>query len=153
MVQLLKIKAQMSSILAKGCMLMFVFVLSDLTWLPLLRGGRKSWYIILLSCAIELWCWQKSYRAELTICIHKSWFMIEDVHWIFLNNHTWHDYLSWWMEEVMAYYFMICRYIIYSISSNIITVLLHNQVSSLFIMHSYWMEYYYILCWCYPFTW
>ena len=29
--QLLKIKAQMSSICAKGCMLMFVCVLSDLT--------------------------------------------------------------------------------------------------------------------------
>ena len=43
--QLLKIKAQMSSIRAKGCMFMTVCVLSDLTHLPLLGGGRKSWYI------------------------------------------------------------------------------------------------------------
>ena len=47
--QLLKIKAQVSSIWAKGCILMTVCVLSDLIWLPLLvlDGGRKSWYIIL----------------------------------------------------------------------------------------------------------
>ena len=35
-----------SSIWAKGCMLMIVCVLSDLTWPPLLGGWRKSWYII-----------------------------------------------------------------------------------------------------------
>ena len=34
------------SIWAKRCMLMIVCVLSDLTRLPLLCGGRKSWYII-----------------------------------------------------------------------------------------------------------
>ena len=45
--QLLKIKAQVSSIWAKGCILMIVCALSDLTWLPLFRGGRKSWYIII----------------------------------------------------------------------------------------------------------
>ena len=39
------IKAQVSSIWAKGCILMIVCVLSDLTSLPLLGGGRKSWYI------------------------------------------------------------------------------------------------------------
>ena len=38
----------MSSIWAKGCMLMIMCVLSDLTRLPLLGGGRKSYYIILL---------------------------------------------------------------------------------------------------------
>ena len=27
-------------------MLMVVFVLSDLIWLPIIGGGRKSWYII-----------------------------------------------------------------------------------------------------------
>ena len=43
--QLLKINAQMSSIWAKECMLMIVRVLSDWTWLPLLGGWRKSWYI------------------------------------------------------------------------------------------------------------
>ena len=36
------------SIWAKGWILMTVCVLSDLTWLPLLGGGRKSWYIFLL---------------------------------------------------------------------------------------------------------
>ena len=46
--QLLKIKAQLSSIWAKGCILMTVCVLSDLTWLPLLGVGRKSWYIIII---------------------------------------------------------------------------------------------------------
>ena len=45
--QLLKIKSKMSSIWAKGCMFMIVCVLSVLTWLPLLGGGRKSWYIII----------------------------------------------------------------------------------------------------------
>ena len=41
-------RAQVSSVWAKGCMLMTVCVcvLSDLTWLLLLGGGRKSWYII-----------------------------------------------------------------------------------------------------------
>ena len=48
MAQLLKIKAQVSSIWAKGCILMTVCVLSDLTWLPLLGVGRKSWYIIII---------------------------------------------------------------------------------------------------------
>ena len=43
--QLLKIKAQMSSIWAKGYMLMTVCMLSDLTSLPLLVGGRRSWYV------------------------------------------------------------------------------------------------------------
>ena len=37
----------MSSIWAKGCLLMIVCVLSDLTCLPLLGGGRTSWYIII----------------------------------------------------------------------------------------------------------
>ena len=32
----------------RGGMMIIVFVLSDLTWLPVLGGGRKSWYIILL---------------------------------------------------------------------------------------------------------
>ena len=47
MAQLLNIKVQVSSIWAKGCILMTVFVLPDLTWLPLL-GGRKSCYIIII---------------------------------------------------------------------------------------------------------
>ena len=37
-----------SSIWAKGCILMTVCVLSDLTGLPLLGVGRKSRYIIIL---------------------------------------------------------------------------------------------------------
>ena len=45
--QLQKIKAQMSSIWVKECMLMIV-CLSDLTLLPLLGGGRKLWYIIII---------------------------------------------------------------------------------------------------------
>ena len=36
-----------SSIWDKGCILMIVCVLFDLTLLPLLGGGRKSWYIII----------------------------------------------------------------------------------------------------------
>ena len=56
--QLLKIKAQVSSIWAKGCILMIVCVLSDLTWLSLLGVGRKAWYIILL---LSLIC-DKQYR-------------------------------------------------------------------------------------------
>ena len=38
---LLKIKPQMSCIWAKGCMLMIVCALSNLTRLHLLGGGRK----------------------------------------------------------------------------------------------------------------
>ena len=37
-------------ICTKGCILMAVCVLSDLTWLPLLGGGRKSWHIIGRHC-------------------------------------------------------------------------------------------------------
>ena len=48
MAQFLKIKENMSSIWPKACTLMIVGVLYDLTWLPLLGGGSKSWYIILL---------------------------------------------------------------------------------------------------------
>ena len=44
MTQLLNIKAQMSSIYAKGCMLMIMCVLTGLTWLPLL-GGFISYFI------------------------------------------------------------------------------------------------------------
>ena len=47
--QLLKINFQMSSIWAKGCMLVIVCVLSDLTWLPLLGRGWKSLYIIIIT--------------------------------------------------------------------------------------------------------
>ena len=43
--QLLKIKAQVSYGLSGVCW-MIERVLSDLTRLPLLGGGRKSWYII-----------------------------------------------------------------------------------------------------------
>ena len=46
--QLLNIKVQMPSVWTKGCMLMIMCVLSDLTWLPLLGGMRKSWYIIII---------------------------------------------------------------------------------------------------------
>ena len=45
-------KNQMSSIWAKGCMLIIVRVLFDLTWPPLLSVGRKSWFIILI---VMLW--------------------------------------------------------------------------------------------------
>ena len=41
-------QGQAASIWAKGCMLMIVCVYVDLAWLPILGGGRKSWYIILL---------------------------------------------------------------------------------------------------------
>ena len=44
--QLLNTKVQMSSIWDKGCMLMTMRVLSDLIWLPLVGGGRKSRYIL-----------------------------------------------------------------------------------------------------------
>ena len=57
-----KIKAQVWSIRAKGCTLMTVCVLSDLTWLPLLGGGRKSWYIIIIINNTEMLrglCWVK----------------------------------------------------------------------------------------------
>ena len=45
--QLLKIKAQLSSIWAKGCILGDC-VLSDIAGLPLLGGGIKSCYIIII---------------------------------------------------------------------------------------------------------
>ena len=45
----LKIKAQLSSIWAKGCILMTVCVLSDLIWLPLLGVGRCHGILLSLS--------------------------------------------------------------------------------------------------------
>ena len=45
----------MSSIWAKGCMLMIECVLSDLTRLPLLAGGRKSRYIITVVYSTMRW--------------------------------------------------------------------------------------------------
>ena len=38
----------------RGVCLMIVYVLSDLIWQPLLGGGRKSWYIIILFSLIAL---------------------------------------------------------------------------------------------------
>ena len=35
---------------------MIVCVLSDLTWLPLLGGGKKSWYIIIIIILFNLQC-------------------------------------------------------------------------------------------------
>ena len=45
-----KHEGQVSSIWGKECILMTVCVLSDLTWLPFLGGGRKSWYITYELC-------------------------------------------------------------------------------------------------------
>ena len=39
--------SQMSNICAKGYMLMIVCLLSDLTWLPLLGGGRMHGILLL----------------------------------------------------------------------------------------------------------
>ena len=47
-------KPRVSGIRAKGCILMTVCVLSDLTLLPLLGVGRKSWYIIIILYLIRL---------------------------------------------------------------------------------------------------
>ena len=47
-----EIKAQMSSIWAKGCMLMIVCVLSDLRLLPLLGGVKIIIIIIIRICAM-----------------------------------------------------------------------------------------------------
>ena len=44
--QLPNTKSQMSSIWAKLCMLMIICVLFDLTRVPFLAGGRKSWDLI-----------------------------------------------------------------------------------------------------------
>ena len=65
--QLLNIKEQMSSIWARGCMLMIVCVLSDLTWLPLLRGGRKSWNIIYSNKV-----WSLTFACSLKHCSDKQ---------------------------------------------------------------------------------
>ena len=47
-VQLLKIKAQVSSICAKGCMLMNVCVLSDLTFYPSLVDGENHGILVFI---------------------------------------------------------------------------------------------------------
>ena len=65
--QLLKIKAQVSSIWAKGCMLKIVCVLSDLTWLLLLGGERKSLYIIITDCMFKIV--QCSLSSNFRICL------------------------------------------------------------------------------------
>ena len=55
MAQLLEIKARVSSLWAKecNCTTLCVYVLSDLTWLPLLCGGRKPWYIFIIKTSWE----------------------------------------------------------------------------------------------------
>ena len=40
--------------MGQGCIFMIMCVLSDLTWLPLLGGGRKSWYIIIIIIIIVI---------------------------------------------------------------------------------------------------
>ena len=45
---------QMSSRWAKGCMLMVMCVLSDLTYLPFLGGWRRSLYIVFFDNEIQL---------------------------------------------------------------------------------------------------
>ena len=56
---------------AKGYMLMIVCVLSDLTWLPLLGRGRKSWFIIInklaLSCISGYWQASMKYHEQLSL--------------------------------------------------------------------------------------
>ena len=55
--QLLKIEEQMSSkgyMLMTVCVCVCVCVLSDLTWLPILGGGRRSWYIIILNVQVRV---------------------------------------------------------------------------------------------------
>ena len=44
----------MSSMWAMGCKLMIVWVLSDLTWLPLLGGGRKSFLYYIVDIIIKI---------------------------------------------------------------------------------------------------
>ena len=47
--QLLKLKTQETIVYGlRGKCLMILCVLSDLTRLPILGGGRKSWYIIII---------------------------------------------------------------------------------------------------------
>ena len=49
---MLKINAQIQVYGLRGVCLMIVCVLFELTWLPLLGGGRKSWYIIIIIVVI-----------------------------------------------------------------------------------------------------
>ena len=84
MPQLLKIKAQMSGILAKGCVLL-VCVLYDLTWLPLHGGGRKSWYIfIFMSNTAETWSMRSTEKRKVNVFEMKSLriFVGESHEWI-----------------------------------------------------------------------
>ena len=46
--------AHIPSIWAKGCMLMIMCMLSVSTCLPLLGGGGKSWYIIIILYCIYI---------------------------------------------------------------------------------------------------
>ena len=99
--QLLNIKAQMSSIWAKGCMLLIVCVLSDLTWLPLLGGGRKSWYIITIkkidstfkNCKLNTACpWLFALAGEINLIDwfidYKNTILFMEICWYFLR-HNW----------------------------------------------------------------
>ena len=87
MVQLLKIKARVSSIWAKRCILMTVCVFYDLTWLPLLGVGRKSWYFFFI------WVTQRTMLISMRCIIRtifyflkvsKVWF--DNVKWTILSN-------------------------------------------------------------------
>ena len=73
--QLLNIKPLMSSIWAKGCMLMIVCALYNLAWLPLLGGGRKSWCIIDINS--QSWlspaCFGRYFSPSLEHSWHPNW--------------------------------------------------------------------------------
>ena len=65
-VQLLKIKAQLSGIWAKGCMLMIVFVLSHLTCLPFLVEGESHgnyYYVRVTDLIIYITVFVVTYNA------------------------------------------------------------------------------------------
>ena len=71
--QLLKIKAQMSSICGKGCILMIVCMLSDLTWLPLLGGRRKLWYIIISIYSLCVFLFWLLFYFTISVLFGKYW--------------------------------------------------------------------------------
>ena len=84
---------------------MIVCVLSDLTWLPILGGGRKSWYIIIIkiegadrftpnhaNCSIFytngfLYVSQKMSIIELSMGIHTCYFLF-NTFFSWMNNKT-----------------------------------------------------------------
>ena len=80
----------------RGVCWMIVCVLSDLTWLPLLGGGRKSPYIIIITLTLEQWM---NYAVSKKLLVRKFTMLqgiatLGKIGSIYLFVLPWRDFMS-----------------------------------------------------------